>query len=331
MDKIKLELKDHKILWQLELDAMQSYSSIAKKVGLSKEVVKYRIDRMIKSGLIEQFVFMLNTAMLGYTAYKCYLQLENVDEKKHNEIANYLTSLYYSVWVVTCDGNWDMVTALFAKNAAHLKKMLHDLCFKYPENIREISVSTMIDVQHFKRKYLSDSYGEATAVPYYGGGAERIKLDKEEILLLQSLCIDPRKSTIKIAKETGLTVDIIRYRLKKLKEAGFIQGSRLGLNKKLLGLEYHKILLHLKTMPLEREKKLVSFLCSHTNVVDVVRCLGEWDMEIDIDIKTSFELHELIMALKNNFADIIKRYETIQIFKEHKYNFFPMAQKLLEK
>ena len=44
----QLDLKDKKILLELELNSRQSFSSIAKKVGLSKEVVNYRVNKLIK-------------------------------------------------------------------------------------------------------------------------------------------------------------------------------------------------------------------------------------------------------------------------------------------
>ena len=42
----KLDLKDRKILYHLDLNCRQSNAQIGKKVGLSKQVVDYRIRRM---------------------------------------------------------------------------------------------------------------------------------------------------------------------------------------------------------------------------------------------------------------------------------------------
>ena len=49
----ELDSKDHRILYNLFLNSRQSLSSIGKKVGLPKNVVKYRIDRLIENGIIE--------------------------------------------------------------------------------------------------------------------------------------------------------------------------------------------------------------------------------------------------------------------------------------
>ena len=40
---LHLDLKDRKVLYQLDVDCRQTNSEIGKKVGLSKQVVDYRI------------------------------------------------------------------------------------------------------------------------------------------------------------------------------------------------------------------------------------------------------------------------------------------------
>ena len=43
---VELDLKDRKILYELDLNCRQSNTQIDKKVGLSRKVVEYRIKRM---------------------------------------------------------------------------------------------------------------------------------------------------------------------------------------------------------------------------------------------------------------------------------------------
>ena len=50
---VKIDLKDRKILYHLDLDARQSLTQVGKKVGLKKDVVAYRVQRMQKDGIIK--------------------------------------------------------------------------------------------------------------------------------------------------------------------------------------------------------------------------------------------------------------------------------------
>ena len=49
---IKIDLKDRKILNQLDINSRQSLSQIGKKVGLPKNVVAYRIKRLEEKKII---------------------------------------------------------------------------------------------------------------------------------------------------------------------------------------------------------------------------------------------------------------------------------------
>ena len=50
-----LDLKDKKILYELDLNSRQSNKQLAKKVQLSEMVVGYRIKRLIDNNFIEYF------------------------------------------------------------------------------------------------------------------------------------------------------------------------------------------------------------------------------------------------------------------------------------
>ena len=51
----KLDLKDKKILYELDLNSRQSFHQIAKKVGLSKDSIIYRVNKLKQDGIIKQF------------------------------------------------------------------------------------------------------------------------------------------------------------------------------------------------------------------------------------------------------------------------------------
>ena len=72
-------------------------------------------------------------------------------------------------------------------------------------------------------------------------------------------------------------------------------------------------------------------LKNEENIIDIIRMMGNWNFELDIDVRDANEFHEIMMKLKNNFPDNIQGYESLLIFKEHKYNFFPQGKRLLTK
>jgi DNA-binding Lrp family transcriptional regulator len=52
----KLDVKDRKILYHLDLDSRQPFSQLGKKVGLSKDLVAYRVKKLHERGIIKNFI-----------------------------------------------------------------------------------------------------------------------------------------------------------------------------------------------------------------------------------------------------------------------------------
>ena len=68
---------------------------------------------------------------------------------------------------------------------------------------------------------------------------------------------------------------------------------------------------------------LVEFCRVHQNVVYVVKSLGQWEFEIDVEIEDAKKFREFMMDLKGRFNEIIQDYSALQIYKVWKYNFCP--------
>ena len=61
-----VDYKSRKILYYLDFNARMRSSSLAKKVGIQKAQVKYRIKTMIEKRIIQYFYPALNIYKLGY-------------------------------------------------------------------------------------------------------------------------------------------------------------------------------------------------------------------------------------------------------------------------
>ncbi|PIU21440.1 MAG: transcriptional regulator [Candidatus Diapherotrites archaeon CG08_land_8_20_14_0_20_34_12] len=101
----ELDLKDRKILFELDRNSRKSYSEIAKKVGLSKQVVKFRIERMVERGIIEEFITTWNIGALGYTDYAILFKFKGATKDDENQIINYFKESNNVSWVVSTEGH----------------------------------------------------------------------------------------------------------------------------------------------------------------------------------------------------------------------------------
>jgi len=70
----KLTLKDKKLLFYLSRNARESGTKIAKSVGLSKNAVGYKIERLTRLGIIKNFSAAINIGALNYDTFTLLLK-----------------------------------------------------------------------------------------------------------------------------------------------------------------------------------------------------------------------------------------------------------------
>src|SRR3989338_3561257 len=81
-----LSIKDRKILRELFTNARTPFSIIAKRVGLSKEVVHYRVKKLLERNILLGFNTVVNVQKLGWQIYFVNIRLRNIDNAIEEEI-----------------------------------------------------------------------------------------------------------------------------------------------------------------------------------------------------------------------------------------------------
>ena len=118
---VPLDLKDKKILLELDFNARQSNSEIAKKVGLSKQGVDYKIKNMISKGIITGFYPVINITKLGYYYCRLFIKFQNLTKNKEEEIFSYFKAHKRINWIVKFYGTYDVVMASYVKSVSEFK------------------------------------------------------------------------------------------------------------------------------------------------------------------------------------------------------------------
>lgn len=316
----KLDLKDRKILYELDLNSRQTASQIGKKVGLSKEVVNYRINSLIKKGVIRYFYTVLNTLALGYCHYKIYFKLQNVDPKKEKELLNYFIKNKNCIWLASCRGNWDLGVSLLAKNPMHFGGLYQEIINDYGKYFLEKNILVIEKAPTFNRAYLIEKK-EPIKLEYVEK-EEKLEIDKTDQKILSLLSTNARIQIIDLMDKLNLTRDIITYRVKKMQKLGIIQGFRTSFDLEKLGYSYHKILFTFKNLSEKREKELISYCRFNKNIVQYIKLIGNWDAEIEFEVKNDTQLHSILLEIRTKFSDIIRNSEQLLVY-EKKLNYFP--------
>jgi len=151
---IKLDAKDIKILYELDLNARQSLSQIARGVGLSKLVVGYRINKMIKQGLIEGFSPIINIQKLNLINFRIFVKFQDLTKEKELEIINFITLHPEIRGFSQGGGEYDVIIAIFSKTIEEFEDVLDEINSKYGQYIQQKYVSIATKTHNFRHKFL---------------------------------------------------------------------------------------------------------------------------------------------------------------------------------
>jgi len=78
-----LDEKDKKLLILLERNARTPISKLSKDIGLSRDAIKYRIDRLLKNKILLKFTTTVNPPNLGFSNISTVLvSLWNLNSEK---------------------------------------------------------------------------------------------------------------------------------------------------------------------------------------------------------------------------------------------------------
>jgi DNA-binding Lrp family transcriptional regulator len=320
---LKLDLKDRKILYELDINSRQSFHEIAKKVGLSKDSVIYRIKKLQEVGIIKQFHTVIDVGKLGFISFRLYLKLQNTTPDKEQEIIDFFKNQKIVTWLVSIDGEYNLGMWILTKSIKEMNKLWKELLKNFRDYIEKRWLTIFTRVSYFPRTYILEQKKNREEFIFITE-PEEIKLDGTDIELLKLLAPDSRISILELSEKLKITPKTVTSRIKQLEKKKVIIGYRTMFDLEKLGYQYFKIHFNLHNLTEQKEKQFGSYLRQHPNVTYDNEVLGGDDIEIEVQMKTIQDLRKFLEEIKNQFADIIRNYKHMLFYKEHKYLFFPL-------
>jgi DNA-binding Lrp family transcriptional regulator len=318
-----LDIKDRKIINELDTNARQSYSQIAKRVGLTKDTVQYRIRKLEKEGVIEGYYTVINTAKLGYAFYRVCLKFRNLSMEKENELIEHLKAHAAVGWISTFNGRWDMIIAIWARDIIDFEDILSRLFNKYEQHIQEKAISTVIYIYHFKNKAITDSKDESGVI--LGGKIKKTDINRIDFKILSLLADNARIPLMGIGGKLNLSANAVKSRIRRLLKQGIILGFRAKLNEKILGFYHYKIFLHLQNFTKEKERLLIHLLKNSPYVIYITKAVGIAELEFEILVKKIEEFYNLINNIRCKLGeDVLKGYESVLVYEEKHIRYLPL-------
>lgn len=321
----EMDLKDKKLIYTLDFNARMPTSTLAKKLGLSKQVAKYRLENLEKNKIIQGYYADINSSKIGYAIYLIYFKFQHITVEQEKEFIKYLSKQEGIGVSATINGSWDYCIGLWAKSIVYFKKAYQKIMKDYEKFVKTKSIMIETDFYYLKpmQIYPNKSQDEIKMT----GEIEQFELDKIDRKILIELSKNARESLVDLSLKLGLSPNAIKDRIKKLENNNVILGYRVMINYPLLNFLHYRVFLHLENTTEEVEKKIILFLKQNKEVISITKTIGYCELEFRAIVTDINEYYLLINKLKDKFQDIIKDTESILYYKFNDcLNYFPFFE-----
>jgi Lrp/AsnC family transcriptional regulator for asnA, asnC and gidA len=321
---VNIDLKDRKILYHLDLNCRQSNAQIGKKVGLSKQVVDYRIKRMEEEKIISCYWTAINTYKLGYYVFRIYINLIDISKDIKTDLIQYFVDNKNTWAVITSKGPVDLDVILWVNDVYEFNQYWINTLQRYGNYFSKATISILTAVISCKKSYLlEDKYDEPDRLFYKTNcSGKPLKIDNIDYKILDIIALNARIPLLELAKRINCSSQTIGYRLKNLMKKDIIQAFRLNINPSALGLQGCAVDLYLKDQNLR--KQILEFLIKTPNIYDIMdKNIGWSDLTFQILIKDMNELTQITEKIESIYPDSIRRYDYWLSQVVHKERWLP--------
>ncbi len=309
----QLDRFDKAILFEMDLNARLTYAELGRKVRLGSDLVRYRVEKMVASGLIGRFSAVVDVHQIGMTVFKLYLKV-SPDAERRKELLQYLNRAQRTHWLTEFYGNWDILVCQCALHVREFKECLNRLYSKFGEDILDSDISTLVEVERYPKKYLT---GKAANGSLSGHIRRVADLDDLEINLLALLMENARYSYVELADRLDSTPSVIEYRLSKLQQQEIIRGYRVQLDYNRCGIQVFKVQAFPHRFDPSEERRFRDYCRKHLLITCHILQVGHSPLEFEVEVSNYADFHKVIDEIRAQFPSYIRSLEHLLIKEDH--------------
>jgi len=324
---LSIDVRDRKILAELDKDARQPYSQIATKLGLSQQVVSYRVQRLLDQGVIKSFVTFINLERVGHRIFNFCLNLKHMTEEREQELIERVARVPHVNWLCTTTGGYDLIIGVNAADMEQFQFLFSQITSILEHEIVDDGLFICLDSWQMPYPVLPDIRRTLPSPEVGIKLCETVNLQQIDYRIIQELAGNARVTNNELARKLKTSVSTIAYRIDYLTKNKIIMGFKPLIDMSKLGYNWHLVLFKLKYVDAHTRKQFMEVLKSIPQTFFVVHGLGNWDMQAEFYCKDDHEYNQVMNRIfPQKFHDIIKSQKEIRILQEHKCIWYPVGK-----
>ena len=315
-DMEKIDLKDRRILYELDVNSRQSFRNIGRKVCLSKDVVTCRVKKLQEKGIIKRFFAYYDILHLGYNFLRFYFKYQYVTPDIKKEIINHFMNDDNVNNLFSTEGSYDLGVLMMVENISDIYPLWRKTLEKYGDYFSTQVFSAYMGELIYGHGFLLDGVEKLQRTPLQKN-LGKVKIDALDLEILKLLSVDSRMPTVEIAKKLNSTVVTINSRIQRLVKLKVILGFSVELDLDKLGYQTWKVDFYLSEYT--KLNQIVQYLEKNPLLYCVDYTIGYADLEIEINVRDNSQLHDIIENLHSKFPKLIRNYSFFRGVKFFKW------------
>jgi DNA-binding Lrp family transcriptional regulator len=324
---INLDATDKKLIALLAHNARFTPSFLGKHLNLSKDGVRYRINKLKKNHILLANIPIINPYALGFRFEALAFSLKTQPVEQEHALAQKLAEHPNTIWVGHNVGTWNLVT-FYITNDNKTTEDIKKLC--KTKNVMHLPIIAMHVCRNVTKWFLQDAKQETVTPPRLDSSFQKIitkpvmkagqkDMDELDIRIIRALAPDCTISIADIAKQTKKPFNTIKNRIQQLIKKEILISFNPLINLALINHTVFSAIIQVKDD--SETKKLRQFLIQHPNTGYLFE-LPAGNFAWYAAVKNNVQLHHDIEQLKTTFKSI-KDITTMFIMKDYKLTFTP--------
>lgn len=312
----KLDIKDRKILYELDIDSRQSFRSIGRKVGLSKDIVASRIKKLIDKGIIIRFFTYYDTLQLGLNLLRFYFKFQYVTPEIKKEIIDHFMNNKYVKSLFSTEGSYSLGVVVNVERISDIYPFWKKTLEKYGDYFSEQIFSAYMGEIVYGQSYLLEDIKKPERPPIRCN-LGKVKIDDLDLEILKLLASNARIPTLEIAKILKSNVTTIYSRINRLVKSKVILGFTVEVDLDKIGYQGWKVDFYLSEYT--KINQIIKYVEKNPLLLCVDYTIGYADLELEFNVKNIKQLNEIIEDLHSKFPKTIRNYSYFRVIKFYKW------------
>lgn len=319
---MELNAIDRKIMYLLGKNSRLSYTALAKVLRLKREVIAFRIKRLIKNEIIQGTTTIVNPNTVGLLTVNIFVRVHSLVSERKHALEVFLKKESCVSYVQRLVGTWDYSISTVHPRQYDLSLFVDKLTTEFPEIVNLITLFvlheegpgwSMILDKTPKPPLLADktAFSQHFTEKHHHN---YISLDVIDKKLLRTIATNTRIGIVDLAKNVGISYRTAHKKISYLLKSGVITGFALHASLSKLSFTQRIVLINVKNIQ-KNDAKMKEFLKSTPWCSRFWRMFGGAHYRISVYTKNQQEFADFIQSIRETFGTDIISIESMEILK----------------